>query len=86
MTFVTYCIESLSRFTKSSQLSTALGVGFACSTIVPTISVYVFSFIGQFMNISDGNVRYMFIISSIAFLMFGTFFFLRPRKVMSENI
>ena len=86
MTFVTYCMDSLSRVTKSSQLSTALGVGFACSTIVPTISVYVFSFIGQFMNISDGNVRYMFIISSIAFLMFGTFFFLRPRKVMSENI
>ena len=85
VTFITYCMDSLSTVTDSSSLSTVLGMGFACSTVVPTISVYFFSFIGKLIKASQGNVRYMFVFSAVAFLMLGVLFLLRPKTVKTAD-
>ncbi len=81
MTFVTYCMNSLSTVTDSSHLSAALGMGFACSTIVPMVSVYFFSFLGKLLNAPEGSVRYIFTISATVFLIFGVLFLIRPKNV-----
>ena len=89
MSFVTNCTEGLSITAKPAQLTTAVGIGFAASTVGCLISAYILEFIAKMFGQSE-NVRIYFIICVAVFAVFGLFTIIRPKKVkpapVEENV